>query len=303
MMFARRHPILFSLLVVCAICAVMIISVVALFFLGKGDSAFEFGEKVGVVEIKGVIADPKSVISQLKRFRKDNDIKAIVLRIDSPGGGVGPSQEIYAEVKKTTGLKKVVASMGAIAASGGYYVGAAADHIMANPGTITGSIGVVMEFANAQELFQKIGVSAVVIKSGDYKDTGSPLRKMTPEERRLLEDFVGNVHQQFVTAVAEGRKMSEETVRTFADGRIFSGQQAHELGLLDSLGNLEDAIALAAEMGGIKGEPSVVYAEKKKFSLLEFILGSKLAGTLDRITSAALHSGYLYMPGLGANNG
>lgn len=303
MMFARRHPILFSLLVVCAIGAVVIISVAALFFLGKRDHAFQFGEKVGVVEIKGIIADPKPVILQLKRFRKNKDVKAIVLRIDSPGGGVGPSQEIYAEVKKTTLIKKVVASMGAIAASGGYYVGSAADHIMANPGTITGSIGVVMEFANAEELFEKIGISAVVIKSGDYKDTGSPLRKMTPEERRLLEDFVGNVHQQFVTAVAEGRKMSEETVRTIADGRIFSGQQAQELGLLDSLGNMEDAIAVAAELGGIKGEPSVVYAEKKKFSVLEFILGSKLAGALDRITSAALHFGYLYMPGQGVDSG
>lgn len=302
-MFARRHPILFSLLVVCAIGGVVILSVAALFFLGKRDSAFEFGEKVGVVEIKGVIADPKPVILQLKKFRKNKDVKAIVLRIDSPGGGVGPSQEIYAEVKKTTRLKKVVVSMGAIAASGGYYVGAAADHIMANPGTITGSIGVVMEFANAQELFKKIGVSAVVIKSGDYKDTGSPLRKMTPEERSLLEGFVGNVHQQFVTAVAKGRRMSEETVRTIADGRIFSGQEAQKLGLLDSLGNMEDAIALAAQLGGIKGEPSVVYAEKKKFSLLEFVLGSELAGTLDRITSAALHSGYLYMPGRGADNG
>ncbi len=302
-MFARRHPILFSSLVVCAIGAVVIISVAALFFLGKKDTAFEFGEKVGVIEITGVIADPKPVILQLKKFRKNEDVKAIVLRINSPGGGVGPSQEIYAEVKKTTRLKKVVASMGAIAASGGYYVGAAADHIMANPGTITGSIGVVMEFADAQELFKKIGVSAVVIKSGDYKDTGSPLRKMTPEERRLLEGFVGNVHQQFVTAVAEGRKMSEETVRTIADGRIFSGQEAQKLGLLDSLGNMEDAIALAAELGGIKGEPSVVYAEKKKFSLLEYILGSKLAGTLDRITGAALRSGYLYMPGRSADNG
>lgn len=303
MMFARRYPILFSLLVVCVIGAVVIISVAALFFLGKRDDAFQFGEKVGVVEIKGVIADPKPVILQLKRFRKNKDIKAIVLRIDSPGGGVGPSQEIYSEVKKTTLIKKVVASMGAIAASGGYYVAAAADHIMANPGTITGSIGVIMEFANAEELFEKIGISAVVIKSGEYKDTGSPLRKMTPEERRLLEDFVGNVHQQFVTAVAEGRKMSEETVRTIADGRIFSGQQAQKLGLLDSLGNMEDAIALAAELGGIKGEPSVVYAEKKKFSVLEFILGSNLAGALDRITSAALNSGYLYMPGRGIDNG
>jgi protease-4 len=300
--FIRRHPILFSMLVVCAIGAVMIMSVSALFFFGTRDSAFEFGEKIGVVEITGVIADPKPTILQLKRFRENRDVKAIVLRIDSPGGGVGPSQEIYAEVKKTTPTKKVVVSMGAIAASGGYYVGAAADHIMANPGTITGSIGVIMEFADAQELFEKIGVSAVVIKSGDYKDTGSPLRKMTPEEKRLLEGFVSNVHQQFVTSVAEGRKMSEEKVRTLADGRIFSGQQAKELGLLDSLGNMEDAIALAAELGGIKGEPSVVYPEKK-FSVLEFVLGSKLTEALDRITGAAFHSGYLYIPGLGVDNG
>ena len=303
-MFARRHPILFSLLVVYVIGAVVIISVAALFFLRKKDAVFEFGEKVGVVEIKGVIADPKPAISQLKTFREDKDVKAIVLRIDSPGGGVGPSQEIYAEVRKTTRLKKVVASMGAIAASGGYYVGAAADHIMANPGTITGSIGVIMEFANAQALFEKIGVSAVVIKSGDYKDTGSPLREMMPEERRLLEGFVGNVHEQFVTAVAEGREMSKETVRAIADGRIFSGQQAQELGLLDSLGNIEDAIALAAELGGIKGEPSVVYGEKRKFSLLAYILGSNLAGVLDRITGAALYSGYLYVPpASGVENG
>jgi len=272
-------------------------------FLGKRDAAFEFGEKVGVVEIKGVIADAKETVLQLKRFRKNKDVKAIVLRIDSPGGGVGPSQEIYAEVKKTTRTKKVVASMGAIAASGGYYVAAAADHVVANPGTLTGSIGVLMEFPNMEELFKKIGLSAVVLKSGDYKDTGSPLRKMTPKERELLQGFIDNVHQQFVTAVAEGRKMSEESVRAIADGRILSGEQAQKLGLLDSLGNMEDAIVIAAELGGIKGEPSVVYAEKKKFSILELILGSKLAGALDRVTGAALYSGYLYVPGYGVDNG
>jgi len=273
----------------------------ALFFLGTRDAAFEFGEKVGVVEVKGVIADAKETVLQLKRFRQNDDVKAIVLRIDSPGGGVGPSQEIYAEVKRTTRTKKVV--MGAIAASGGYYVAAAADHVVANPGTITGSIGVLMEFTNLEELFKKIGLSAVVLKSGKYKDTGSPLRKMTPEERDLLQKFIDNVHQQFVTAVAEGRKMSEESVRAIADGRILSGEQAQKLGLLDSLGNMEDAIAIAAELGGIKGEPSVVYAEEKKFSMLELILGSKLAGALDRITGAALYSGYLYVPGHGVDDG
>ncbi len=301
--FSRRHPILFSLLVVCAIGAFVIISVATLFLFGKRDSAFEFGEKVGVVQIRGIIADPRPVIVQLKRFRKNDNIKAIVLRIDSPGGGVAPSQEIHSEVKKTTRFKKVVASMGAIGASGGYYVAAAADHIMANPGTITGSIGVIMEFANVEELLEKIGISAVVIKSGDYKDMGSPLRKVTPEERDLLQGFTDNVHQQFVAAVAEGRRLSEETVRAIADGRILSGEQAQKLGLLDSLGSLEDAIKKAAELGGIKGEPSVVYGEKKRFSMLEFILGSRLAGALDRITSAALYSGYLYIPGRGPDNG
>jgi len=302
-MFARRHPILFSFLILCTIGAVVIISVASLFFLGKRDSGFRFGEKVGVVEIRGVIANPKSIILQLRKFRENEDVKAIVLRINSPGGGVGPSQEIYSEVKKTTLQKKVVASMGAIAASGGYYVAAASDHIMANPGTITGSIGVVMEFANMEELFKKIGISAHVIKSGDYKDIGSPLRKMTSEERRLLKGFVDNVHQQFVAAVAEGRKMSEESIRALADGRILSGQQAQELGLLDSLGNMEDAIAMAVKLGGIKGKPSIVYGEKKRFSVLEFILGSKLTEALDGITSAALHSGYLYMPGRAVDNG
>jgi protease-4 len=291
------------MLVLCTLGAVVIISIAALFFIGRRDTGFEFGEKVGVVEIKGVIADAQETVSQLKRFRKNEDIKAIVLRIDSPGGGVGPSQEIYAEVKKTTNTKKVVASMGAIAASGGYYVAAAADHLVANPGTITGSIGVLMEFSNVEELFKKIGLSAVVLKSGEYKDTGSPLRKMTSAERNLLQGFIENVHQQFVTAVAEGRKMSEESVRAIADGRILSGEQAQELGLLDSLGNMEDAIATAAKLGGIEGEPSVVYAEKKKFSVLELILGSKLAGALDRITGAALYSGYLYVPGYSVENG
>jgi len=302
-MFARRHPILFSMLVLCTLGAIVIISITALFVLGRRDAGFEFGEKVGVVEIKGVIADAQETVSQLKKFRRNEDIKAIVLRIDSPGGGVGPSQEIYAEVRKTTDTKKVVASMGAIAASGGYYVAAAADHVVANPGTITGSIGVLMEFSNVEELFRKIGLSAVVLKSGEYKDTGSPLRKMTPAERDLLQSFIENVHQQFVTAVAEGRKMPEESVRAIADGRIFSGEQAQKLGLLDSLGNMEDAIATAAKLGGIEGEPSVVYAEKKKFSVLELILGSKLAGTLDRITGAALYSGYLYVPGHSVENG
>jgi protease-4 len=293
-MFSRRHPILFVMLVLCAIGAVVTISVTALFLFGKKNTAFDFGENVGIVEVKGVIADPEPILTQLKEMRTNENVKAIVVRIDSPGGGVGPSQEIYDELKKTKQVKKVVASMGAIAASGGYYVAAAADHIVANAGTITGSISVIMEFANLEELLHKIGVGAFVIKSGEFKDVGSPLREMTAEEKNLLQGFIENVHEQFVTAIVEGRNMPREKVEAIADGRILSGEQAKELGLLDSLGNLEDAIALAGKLGGIKGEPSVVYAEKRKFSLLEYILDpSDLTHLLDRMTGAALRSGYI----------
>jgi protease-4 len=296
-MFVKRHPILFSLLVLCVIFGVVIMSITALFFFGKKDASFEFGEKVGIIEIKGLIADSRPTIDHLKKFRKKKDIKAIVLRINSPGGGVGPSQEIYEEVKRTRELKKIVVSMGAVAASGGYYVAAAADHVVANPGTITGSIGVIMEFANVQELFRKIGLSATVIKSGEYKDMGSPLREMTPGDKALLQGFIDNVHKQFITAVAEGRGLPEEAVRAIADGRILSGEQALNLGLLDSLGNIEDAVGIAAELGGIVGEPSVEYAEEKKFSFVEWIFGSRFADALDEISGAFLHSGYLYVPG------
>jgi protease-4 len=297
-MFARRHPLLFSMLLMCAIGAIVIISVAALVSLGKRDSTFRFGEQVGVIEITGVIADPKETLTQLKEFRNNEDVKAIVLRINSPGGGVGPSQEIYEEVRKTSRVKKVVASMGAIAASGGYYVASAADHVMASPGSITGSIGVIMEFANFQELFRKIGVSAFVLKSGEYKDIGFPLREMTAQEKALLQAFIDSVHAQFVAAVAEARKIPKEEIQAIADGRILSGEQAKALGLLDGLGNLEDAIAMAAKLGGIKGEPSVLYAQKRKFSFLEYLLGSSTwTGVLDQITATAIHCGYLWLPG------
>jgi protease-4 len=286
------------MLLMFAIGAIVIIGVAAFFSLGKRASTFRFGEQVGVIEITGVIADPKQTLTQLKEFRNNEDVKAIVLRINSPGGGVGPSQEIYEEVRKTSRVKKVVASMGAIAASGGYYVASAADHVMASPGSITGSIGVIMEFANLEELFRKIGVSAFVLKSGEYKDIGFPLREMTVQEKALLQAFIDSVHAQFVAAVAEARKIPKEEVRAIADGRILSGEQAKALGLLDGLGNLEDAIAMAAKLGGIKGEPSVLYAQKRKFSFLEYLLGSSTwTGVADQITATAIHCGYLWLPG------
>src|SRR5210317_159979 len=213
------------------------------------------GDKIGIVEIYGVIADSKQVIEQLHDFRDNDSIKALVLRIDSPGGGVGPSQEIYDEVLALDTLKPIVVSMGSVAASGGYYVAAAAREIVANPGTITGSIGVIMEFANFQELLEKIGLSSVVVKSGAYKDIGSPTREMSIAEKEILQDLIDDVHSQFVSSVAEGRELDEQAVRSIADGRIFSGRKAMQLGLVDRMSNLQVAIDRAADLAGLEADP------------------------------------------------
>ena len=257
-------------------CAV-VFGVLLVFFVVFGivsrmeDVPFARGGKVAVLPVTGLIADSEATIDQLKRFAKDESVKAIVLRINSPGGGVGPSQEIYEEVRKLKGKKPVVSSMGAVAASGGYYIACATQKIYANPGTITGSIGVIMQFVNVKDLIEKIGIKGVVVKSGELKDAGSPLRDMSPEERQYLQGVIDNVHAQFVRAVADGRKLDVETVRKIADGRIFSGEQAKALGLVDALGNQEDAVADAARMAKIEGEPRVVLPPKKKISILELL--------------------------------
>ncbi len=235
------------------------------------EAPFASGGKVAVLPVTGLIVDSEATIDQLKKFAKDDSVKAIVLRINSPGGGVGPSQEIYEEVRKVKDKKPVVCSMGAVAASGGYYIACASRKIYANPGTITGSIGVIMQFINVKELIEKIGIKGLVVKSGELKDAGSPVRDMTPEERAYLQGVIDNVHGQFVHAVAEGRKLDVEAVRRIADGRVFTGEQAKGLGLVDALGNQEDAVAEAARMAKIQGEPRVVMPPKKKISILELL--------------------------------
>ncbi len=234
-------------------------------------------DRIAVVRVEGVIMDSQATIGELKRFSENPSVKAIVIRIDSPGGGVVPSQEIYDTVKRirSKSNKAVIASMGSVAASGGYYIAAATDRIVANPGTLTGSIGVIMETANVEGLLQKIGVEGIVIKSGKYKDVGSPLRKMTADERGLLQAVMDDVHKQFIEAVAEGRSLELQTAQALADGRIFTGRQAKEAKLVDELGDLEDAIQLAAEVVGIEGEPKVV-EPRRRFSLRE-MLDSKLS--------------------------
>ncbi len=295
-MFSRRHPYLFFVLVFSSVVTVAMVMTALIIMLGSKSYEFEFGEKVGIVEITGVITDSRNIIRNLKRFREDDSVKAIVLRIDSPGGGVGPSQEIFREVRKTVIKKKVVASMGAIAASGGYYVAAGADGIVANPGTITGSIGVAMGFTNFQDLLQKIGLVPVVIKSGEYKDIGSPVREMKKEERKILEDFAKKIHRQFIMAIVEGRKMDQSTVESLADGRIFTGEESNNLGLVDRLGNLEDAVEWAGRLGGIKGKISSVYAREKEFSYLQLLMDSSIKGLINRVVNPSLCVDFLYRP-------
>ena len=236
------------------------------------DLDFSTQDRVALIRIEGVILDAQATISELKQYSENPLVKAIVLRIDSPGGGVVPSQEIHDAVKrvKNKSSKAVIASMGTVAASGGYYIAAATDRIIANPGTLTGSIGVIMEMANFEGLMKKVGVEGVVIKSGRFKDVGSPLRKMSDEERKLLQSVMDDVHHQFIQAVADGRSLEVSDVEPLADGRIYTGRQAKEARLVDELGDLDDAIHIAADIAGMEGEPKVV-EPRKRFSFRDII--------------------------------
>ncbi len=240
-------------------------------------------DRIALIRVEGVILDAKQTVDDLKKFGDNTSVKAIVLRIDSPGGAVVPSQEIHDAVKRlrTKTNKAVVASMGTVAASGGYYVAVATDRIIANPGTLTGSIGVIMELANVEGLLKKIGVESIVVKSGRHKDLASPFKKMSEEDRRILQGVMDDVHQQFIEAVAEGRSLDVGEVRRLADGRIFTGRQAKDVKLVDDLGDLQAAINAAADLAGIEGEPKVVEPQKP-FSIRELI-DSKLMGVMPNI--------------------
>ena len=213
----------------------------------------------------------------MTELRNNPDVKSIVLRIESPGGAVGASQAIYQEVKRTSAAKPVIASMGSMGASGGYYAALGADTIFANPGTMTGSIGVIVKFPNLEGLYEKIGYKREVIKSGPLKDVGASNRPMSEEERKLMQDLIGNLYSQFIKDVAAARSMPEETVEKLADGRVYSGEQAFELKLIDSLGNFTDAITMAAELGGLDVKsPLLIYPEgERKFSLFNLLTNAQ----------------------------
>ncbi len=233
---------------------------------------FVLGDKIGYVTISGPIMASETIIEQLDKFTEDGSVKAIVLRIESPGGGVSPSQEIYHRVKATAAIKPVVVSMGSVAASGGYYVAVPAQRILANPGTITGSIGVIMQFTNIEELLGKVGLKSQAVKSGEHKDIGSPVRSMSAADRAILQALIDDVHNQFVEAVAQARNMKSSRVRQLADGRIFTGRQALEAGLVDELGSYQDAIRVAAELAGIEGKPRIVYPARERTRWVEYFV-------------------------------
>ena len=231
------------------------------------------GEKIAVVELKGVIASSDELVRQFKKYRENRSVKAILLRIDSPGGGVVASQEMYEEVKKTRdGGKPVVVSMGSLAASGGYYVACGASKLIANRGTLTGSIGVISEFLQLHDALGKLGIDVKTIKAGSLKDAGSPMRKMNEQDQKYFQDLMDNVHRQFIGVVESERKLGHKDVIALADGRVFTGEQALGLGLVDTLGTFEDAVKIAGRMAGITGEPSLI-RERKRSSWWESMFG------------------------------
>jgi protease-4 len=245
------------------------------------------GPRVGVIVVKGGIGmgdggpEADDLLRKVRRFAEDDAMKAVVVRIDSPGGSVGPSQEIHDEVKKLAGRKTVVCSLGNLAASGGYYIAVACPKIVAAPGTLTGSIGVISQFVNVRGLAERFDVKLETVKSGKLKDAGNPFRDMTPEDRAYWQALIDRVHGQFLAAVADGRKLGIDEVRKIADGRVVTGAEAKDLGLVDQLGNFYDAVDLAKSDAKLDGEPHLVYPPDERGRFLEDLLGGAAGAIAD----------------------
>jgi len=265
----RKHPVIAGILL---LFLVGTLTFVLIYRIAGKRLDFSMGDRVGVILVQGVLADARGIIEQIDEFDGNDSVKAVVLRVESPGGGVVPSQEIYDRLKKVKENKIVVASLGAVAASGGYYIACAADKIVANPGTVTGSIGVILQFPLFEELFRKIGIGSTTIKSGKYKDMGSPFRELTPGERAFLQGVTNDIYDQFVDTVLASRNIPPSRSAEIAEGKIFTGRQALELGLVDALGSEQDAVDLAAKLSGMEGRPAVVYGKEKKGGLLRYLL-------------------------------
>ena len=294
----RKHPVIYGISLIFLSGLGFLALLYGLSSLTGNMPFFPRDDKVGIIAISGIISSSQEIVEQITEFKNDKMIKAVVIRIDSPGGGVASAQEIYSAIKGLKKHKKVVASLGSIAASGGYMVACAADKIVANPGTLTGSISAIMYFANAEELLNKIGLKSSVVKSGKYKDIGSPTREMTVDERSILQALVDDIFDQFLDVITQDRKIPKEEVEKIADGRVFSGRQAQMLKLIDILGDKDYAVNLAGQMAGIKGTPEAVYSRKKNITFWDYILqnaASTFAAVVKRnISSTPQGVNYIY---------
>jgi protease-4 len=259
--------------------------VLSVVFAGRGGSGLGLGGRIAILEVEGVITNDAALLEQIRAFRDDPSVKGYVVQINSPGGVVGSSQSLYEELRRVRVEDDVpiVASIGDVGASGGYYVALAADSIYALPGSITGSIGVIMEFPDASQLMDKVGLRMDVVKSAEHKDIGSPFRPITPADREILAALVRDVYGQFTEVVARERKIAPAEVQRLADGRILSGRQAQQQGLVDRLGNLNDAISAAGRMAGLGDEPRTIRPDKPRVTLLDVLLGRGATGTLSRL--------------------
>ena len=251
---------------------------------GGGGSGFGLGERIAVIPIEGTITDDRETLKQIREFREDGSIKGYVIAINSPGGSVGPSQSIFGELKKLREEddRPVIASIGGVGASGGYYIALGADSIYALPGSLTGSIGVIMELPEIRELMDKVGVEMRTIKSAEHKDVGSLYREMSPGDSAILNSLVQDVYDQFVEAVSTERKMSRQRLLPLADGRVLTGRQAQRSGLVDRLGNVQDAIATAGRMAGLGSDPKIVFPEEDRPTLWDVVFGRTTVGALER---------------------
>lgn len=288
MAVSRGRKIFLFIVIVVFVLVVLVPVFFTVFDHGIGRSG-----KIGIVEIEGTIADSKEVMEDIVRFKEDTGIRGVILRINSPGGAVGPTQEVFSEIKKLKKKKKVFVSMGSVCASGGYYIATTGEKIYANPSTITGSIGVIMQQTVVEDLMKKVGVETNTLKSGLLKDTGSPFRKMTDDERKYLQAIIDDIYEQFVKDVADSRKMPVERVRMLADGRIYTGLQARNEGLVDNIGNFYDVVEDMQKTLGIKGKPVLVYGERP-FSFLKWLISSAIQDVFFKTTSQPFN--YLYKP-------
>jgi protease IV len=265
---------------------------------GEATSLTSFGDKIGVVDLEGVILDPKTVAPQIKKFGDDDSIKAIILHVNSPGGGVAASEEIYREVKRVRDDKKkrIVASIETVGASGAYYISSATNKIYADNGSIVGSIGVIAQWVNYGDLMRWVKLKPETLKVGEFKDTGDPTREMTPAERAYMQSLIDNMYGQFVQAVADGRHAKKEDIKAIADGRVWTGQEALAMHLIDQVADFQAAVEDTAKAVGIKGEPTLVHPERKRETLFDLLFGdlSQWLPTREKLLENQLGFYYLW---------